>query len=87
MGNDIEEFVDFQYGYFFENDPLPKLKNKNFQTSNDSGSELPSADFLLENVAKIERKSMLILACILVIFTCDFFLKKSSKLKFFVIQQ
>lgn len=35
---------------------MPKLKHKNFQSSNDSGSELPSADFLLENVAKIERK-------------------------------
>lgn len=45
----------YQFGYFFENDPMPKLKHKNFQTSNDSGSELPSADFLLENVAKIER--------------------------------
>lgn len=39
---------------------MPKLKNKNFLTSNDSGSELPSADFLLENVAKIERKIVLI---------------------------
>lgn len=52
----VSTFHSFQYGFFFENDPLPKLKNKNFQTSNDSGSELPSADFLLENVAKIERK-------------------------------
>lgn len=48
--------MHFQYGYFFENDPLPKLKSKTFQASHDSGSELPSADFLLENVAKIERK-------------------------------
>ena len=58
----ILTFFDlFQFGYFFENDPLPKLKNKNFLSANDSGSELPSADFLLENVAKIERKSKLIL--------------------------
>lgn len=52
-------YFHFQYGFFFENDPLPKLKNKSFQASNDSGSELPSADFLLENVAKIERKIQL----------------------------
>jgi hypothetical protein len=49
-------FSFHQFGYFYENDPLPKLKNKSFQASTDSGSELPSADFLLENVAKIERK-------------------------------
>lgn len=35
---------------------MPIAKNKIYQTSNDSGSELPSADFLLENVAKIERE-------------------------------
>lgn len=47
----------FQYGYFFENEPMPMSKTKIYQASNnDSGSELPSADFLLENVAKIERK-------------------------------
>lgn len=40
---------------------MPKLRNKNFLTSNDSGTELPSADFLLENVAKIERKIWLFL--------------------------
>lgn len=51
----IANFI-FQFGYFFENDLMPKLKHKNFQNSNDSGTELPSADFLLENVAKIERK-------------------------------
>jgi hypothetical protein len=44
-----------QYGYFFANNPLPKPKG--YQPSTDSGSELPSADFLLENVAKIERES------------------------------
>lgn len=43
-----------QFGYFFHNDPLPKPKG--YQPSTDSGSELPSADFLLENVAKIERE-------------------------------
>lgn len=37
---------------------MPKLKNKSFHANNDSGSELPSADFLLENVAKIERKNL-----------------------------
>jgi hypothetical protein len=47
----------FQFGFFFGNESLPKLKSKSFQASTDSGSELPSADFLLENVAKIERKS------------------------------
>jgi hypothetical protein len=46
----------FQFGFFFGNESMPKLKNKSFQASTDSGSELPSADFLLENVAKIERK-------------------------------
>ena len=37
---------------------MPSAKNKIYQASTDSGSELPSADFLLENVAKIERKMM-----------------------------
>jgi len=42
---------------------LPKLKNKSYQASSaDSGSELPSADFLLENVAKIEREWLLLCA-------------------------
>lgn len=37
---------------------MPIAKTKIYQASTDSGSELPSADFLLENVAKIERKMM-----------------------------
>lgn len=49
--------------------PNPKLKI--YQTSNDSGSELPSADFLLENVAKIERKDSILIY----LFINYFFLK------------
>ncbi|KAL7029645.1 hypothetical protein ACKWTF_006304 [Chironomus riparius] len=50
----IVESLISHYGYFFENEPMPIAKNKIYQASTDSGSELPSADFLLENVAKIE---------------------------------
>ncbi|XP_070506165.1 rho GTPase-activating protein 21 isoform X2 [Chironomus tepperi] len=50
----IVESLISHYGYFFENEPMPSAKIKIYQASTDSGSELPSADFLLENVAKIE---------------------------------
>ncbi|KAG5682855.1 hypothetical protein PVAND_012176 [Polypedilum vanderplanki] len=53
----IVESLISNYGYFFENEPIPNPKNNNYQASNDSGNELPSADFLLENVAKIEPLS------------------------------
>jgi hypothetical protein len=55
----IVESLLTQYNFFFENETVPILREKT-QVEVESSSEIPSAEFLLENVAKIEREYIFI---------------------------
>lgn len=49
-------FIDQQYTYFFEDDLLPAVEEKQSTSTVDSGLDVPSASLLLDNVSKIERE-------------------------------